>query len=69
MTLRVALIGTGKIAVANHLPGIGFARDAEVTALCDPNPEALAEASRVSGVTRTWTDPLHSAITRRPRVW
>ena len=57
MTLRVALIGTGKIAVANHLPGISFARDAEVTALCDPNPEALAEASRVSGVTKTWTDP------------
>jgi predicted dehydrogenase len=57
MTLRVALIGTGKIAVANHLPGIRLARDAEVTALCDPNPEALAEASRVSGVTRTWTDP------------
>jgi len=57
MPIRVALIGTGKIAVANHLPGIGFARDAEVTALCDPNPEALAEASRVSGVTKTWTDP------------
>src|SRR5262249_34386429 len=55
--IRVALIGTGKIAVANHLPGIKFARDAEVTALCDPNPDALAEASRVSGVTRTWTDP------------
>src|SRR6476646_8824746 len=57
MKIRVGLIGTGKIAVANHLPGIGFARDAEVTALCDPNPEALAEASRVSGVTKTWTDP------------
>ena len=33
MPIRVALIGTGKIAVANHIPGIGFCRDAEVVAV------------------------------------
>ncbi len=58
MPVRVALIGTGKVALANHLPGVQLARDARLTALCDPNEDALAEAVRVSGVTRTWTDPL-----------
>lgn len=57
MPIRVALIGTGKIAVANHIPGIAFCRDAVVTALSDPNPAALAEASAVTGVTRTYADP------------
>ena len=57
MPIKVALIGTGKIAVANHIPGIGFCRDAAVVALSDPNPAALAEASAVTGVTRTYADP------------
>ena len=57
MPIRVALIGTGKIAVANHIPGIRFCRDAEVVALSDPNPAALAEASAATGVTRTYADP------------
>jgi len=54
---KVALIGTGGIALANHLPGISRSPDAAVTALCDANPSVLAEASRASGITRTWTDP------------
>ena len=57
MPIKVALIGTGKIAVANHIPGIALCRDAEVVALSDPNPAALAEASSVTGVTRTYADP------------
>jgi predicted dehydrogenase len=57
MPIRVALIGTGKIAVANHIPGIRLCRDAEVVALSDPNPAALAEASAATGVTRTYADP------------
>jgi len=57
MPIRVGLIGTGKIAVANHIPGIRFSTDAEVTALCDPNPGALAEAAHATGVSRTYTDP------------
>jgi predicted dehydrogenase len=58
VALSVALIGTGGIALANHLPGVSQCRDAAVTALCDTNPAVLAEASRASGITRTWTDPL-----------
>jgi predicted dehydrogenase len=57
MTIRIGLIGTGKIAVANHIPGIRLSRDAEITALSDPSPAALAEASRASGVSRTYADP------------
>ena len=58
MPTTVALIGTGGIALANHLPGVSRCPDAAVTALCDTNPAVLAEASRASGITRTWTDPL-----------
>jgi predicted dehydrogenase len=66
MPIRVALIGTGKIALANHLPGIRLARDAEVTALCDPDQAALGEAARASGVSKTWTDPF--ALVREAAV-
>ena len=57
MPIRVALIGTGNIAVANHLPGIALCRDATVTALCDANPAALHAAAQASGIGATWTDP------------
>jgi predicted dehydrogenase len=56
--ISVALIGTGKVALANHLPGVTRCADAELTALCDTDSSVLAEASRVSGITRTWTDPI-----------
>ena len=58
MPTTVALIGTGGIALANHLPGISRCPNAAVTALCDTNPAVLEAASRASGITRTWTDPL-----------
>jgi predicted dehydrogenase len=57
VSISVALIGTGGIALANHLPGISRCRGAAVTALCDANPSVLIEASRASGITRTWIDP------------
>jgi predicted dehydrogenase len=56
--LNVALIGTGKVALSNHLPGVSRCRDAALIALCDADPAVLAEASRASGITKTWTDPL-----------
>jgi predicted dehydrogenase len=59
--IRIGLIGTGGIALANHLPGVGRCGDARVTALCDSNPQVLAEASRVSGIERTFADP-HALI-------
>lgn len=54
--LGILIIGSGKIALANHLPGIAMDGRAKVVALCDTNPEALESASRETGVTRTYTD-------------
>jgi predicted dehydrogenase len=54
--IRVALIGTGSIAVQNHIPGIRLHPQGEVVALCDSDPRALAAATAASGVTRTFTD-------------
>lgn len=56
--IRVGLIGTGGIAVANHIPGITRCRDASVTALCDADPATLQRAAGATGIARTWTDPL-----------
>jgi len=57
MPVRIALIGTGKVAVANHVPGVRLCRNAEITALADPDPVALAAAAQATGVTRTYADP------------
>ncbi len=57
MPVRIALIGTGKVAVANHVPGVRLCRDAEITALADPDPGALAAAAQATGVTKTYADP------------
>jgi predicted dehydrogenase len=58
MAIRVALIGTGGISLANHVPGIALDRDASVVALCDVSPAALEAASKATGVTRMSADPL-----------
>jgi predicted dehydrogenase len=54
--VRVAMIGTGGVAVQNHIPGIRTHPQGEVVALCDASPQALANASQASGVTRTYSD-------------
>lgn len=58
MPIRVALIGTGGISLANHVPGIGLCPDARIVALCDVDQQALDRASSATGVTRTSTDPV-----------
>lgn len=55
--IRVALIGTGGIALANHIPGTERCRDAAVTALCDSDPATLQRAAQETGIQQTWTDP------------
>lgn len=42
--IRIALIGCGGIALANHVPGVAFSGRARIVALCDSNPDALARA-------------------------
>lgn len=55
-TIGVGIIGSGKIALANHLPGIGLCKQARVTALCDSDAKTLAAASASSGVSATTRD-------------
>jgi predicted dehydrogenase len=55
-TIGVGIIGSGKIALANHLPGLSLCPEAKVVALCDANAQTLKEASDATGVTRTYED-------------
>jgi predicted dehydrogenase len=57
-SIRVALIGTGAISLANHVPGIALCPDARIVALCDVDRGALERAALATGVTRTSTDPV-----------
>jgi predicted dehydrogenase len=54
--IGVAIIGSGQIALANHLPGFAICPDTKVVALCDSNPAVLQAASRQTGITATYTD-------------
>src|SRR3954462_1923427 len=55
-TLGVAIIGSGGIALDNHLPGFALCPDTKVVALCDADPAVLEKASRHSGITATYSD-------------
>jgi predicted dehydrogenase len=44
--IRVGLIGTGRVALANHVPGLALLPQVEVTALCDADAGTLAQAAR-----------------------
>jgi predicted dehydrogenase len=52
----VAIIGTGAIALANHLPGLALCPAAKVVALCDSEPATLEKASRQVPGARTYAD-------------
>ena len=54
--IGVAMIGTGQIALANHLPGLALCGNARLVALCDADPASLDRAARQTGVNRTFAD-------------
>jgi predicted dehydrogenase len=54
--IGVAIIGTGQIALANHLPGLQLCRNARLAALCDANPASLELAAQQTEVKRTFAD-------------
>lgn len=57
MSIGIAMIGCGGIALANHLPGFALCGErARVVALCDTDPAVLARAAAQSGVTTTCAD-------------
>ncbi|HSU68984.1 MAG TPA: Gfo/Idh/MocA family oxidoreductase, partial [Tepidisphaeraceae bacterium] len=53
--IGVGIIGSGQIALANHLPGFALCPDTKVVALCDSNPAVLEKASQQSGIKATYT--------------
>src|SRR5947207_3472980 len=55
-TVGVALIGTGKVALANHLPGLSLVPAARVVGLYDQDAQTLAEAGRQCGQCEQSTD-------------
>ncbi|MBA3698758.1 MAG: Gfo/Idh/MocA family oxidoreductase [Planctomycetes bacterium] len=55
-TLGVAIIGSGGIALANHLPGLALCPDVKVVAVCDNDPGTLERAKAVTGVSVGSTD-------------
>jgi predicted dehydrogenase len=54
--IGVAIVGSGQIALANHLPGFALCPDTKVVALCDSNPGVLEKASQQSGIKSIYTD-------------
>jgi predicted dehydrogenase len=57
MSIGIAMIGCGGIALANHLPGFALCKEhARVVALCDSNPDVLARAAKESGIAAAFTD-------------
>jgi predicted dehydrogenase len=52
--LRVGIIGSGGIALANHMPGFALCPEARVVALCDSDPATLAKASASTGISATF---------------
>lgn len=63
----IGIIGSGQIALANHLPGFGLVADsAKVVALCDANPETVARASDQTGIPAKYTD--HREMLKRDDV-
>ena len=55
-SIGVAIIGTGSIALANHLPGLALCPQAKVVALCDENEATLERAAQPTGIKWTYTD-------------
>ena len=54
--IGVAIIGSGGIALSNHLPGFALCPDTKVVALCDSDEMVLANASRQTGISAIYTD-------------
>ncbi len=52
----VGIIGTGAIALTNHVRGLALCPSAKLVALCDTDPAVLERASRQTGVGATYTD-------------
>jgi predicted dehydrogenase len=65
-SLNIAIIGSGAIALVNHLPGFALCPDTKVIALCDTHPATLERAAAQTGITLTFID--HHDVLKRDDV-
>jgi len=56
MTIGVAIIGCGGIALANHVPGLALCSEARLVALCDSDPATQQKAAQSTGVKNLYAD-------------
>ena len=54
--VRVAMIGAGGLATKVHYPSLASLHNVEMAAVCDTDPERLANAVTRFGIKRTFTD-------------
>jgi predicted dehydrogenase len=64
--IGVGIIGSGAIALANHLPGLKLCREARLVAVCDANPGVLESAKRAAGFDAAFAD--YRELMRHPGV-
>lgn len=62
MKARIAVVGTGWWATANHLPGLKSHPDAEIVAVCDLDQGKAQKAAEAFDIDKTYTD-LNTMIT------
>jgi predicted dehydrogenase len=55
-SIGVAIVGSGSIALANHLPGLALTGRAKVVALCDSDPKVLEKAAHAEPGARLLSD-------------
>lgn len=55
-TIGIAIIGSGYIALANHMPGFALCPQAKVVALCDSDPAVLHRARQQTGIDAVYND-------------
>ena len=63
LSINIALVGCGGIALANHLPGLALCPEAKVVAVCDSDAAVLERARKQVGCEIASTD-FNSVVTR-----
>jgi predicted dehydrogenase len=65
-TIGVGIVGSGGIALANHLPGFAYCTGVKVVALCDSDAGVLERARRQTGIDAVHLD--YGELLARPDV-
>ena len=50
MTIKIGLVGTGAIALQNHVAGVALCKEAQIVALCDSDQATVERAGQQTGL-------------------